>query len=140
MRGWDAAVGKPRHGPNGSDVETLIRRIERLDEEELRAVAAAGTPDRLGPEPWPADATPEDDEALRVSSVLAGRDVAGVLEGRGLDRAALARVRRAATRVAHLLVLRHAFPAGEWQRLADPWRPVLLPPRRSEPAAVRQRR
>jgi hypothetical protein len=139
-RGWDAAVGKPRYGPNGTDVETLIRRVETLDDRELRALATAGAPERLGPEPWPSDATPADDEALRVSSVLAGRDVAGLLEGRGLDRAALARAGLAAMRVAHLLVLRHAFPAAEWERLADPWRPLLLPARRSPPAAVRKRR
>ena len=139
-RGWDAAVGKPRHGPNGRDVEALIARVEQLDGEALRTLASAGAVDSLGPEPWPSDATPEDDEALRVSSVLAGRDVGLLLEGRGLDRAALARARRAAARVAHLLVLRHAFPAAEWERLADPWRPLLLAPRRSPPAAVRQRR
>ena len=140
MRGWDAAVGKPRYGPNGADVEALIRRAEALDDDDLRRLASTGAPERLGPEPWPSDATPDDDEALRVSSVLAGRDVAAVLSGRRLDRAALARAGSAAMRVAHLLVLRHAFPAAEWERLAAPWRSLLLPARRSPPAAVRQRR
>ncbi len=139
-RGWDAAVGKPRYGPNGDDIEALVRRIEALDERELRTVAAAGLAEGIGEEPWPSDATPEDDEALRVSSVLAGRDAAMVLEGHALDRRMLAAARRAVTHVAHLLVLRHAFPAGEWERLAAPWRSLLLPARRSAPASVRQRR
>ena len=139
-RGWDAAVGKPRHGPNGPDVEALVSRIEALDDEELRAVAAAGARGGFEPEPWPSDANPEEDEALRVSSVLAGRDAAVVLEGRGLDRASLAAAHRAVTHVAHLLVLRHVFPASEWERLADPWRPLLVPARRSRPASIRQRR
>ena len=139
-RGWDAAVGKPRYGPNGADVEALIRRIEALDEDELRAVARSGASAAVEPEPWPSDATPEDDEALRVSSVLAGRDATLVLEGRGLERATLTAARRAVTHVAHLLVLRHAFPAGEWERRAAPWRSLLLPARRPAPASVRQRR
>lgn len=139
-RGWDAAVGKPRHGPNGADVEALVSRIESLDAPELRAVAAVAIDEVVEPEPWPSDANPEEDEALRVSSVLAGRDAAGVLESRGLDRATVAAARRAVTHVAHLLVLRHAFPAAEWDRLAEPWRPLLLPARRQRPASVRQRR
>jgi hypothetical protein len=139
-RGWEAAVGKPRHGPNGADVEMLVARVEALDERELRAVAVAGARGGFEAEPWPSDATPEEDEALRVSSVLAGRDAAVVLEGRGLDRAGLVAARRAVTHVAHLLVLRHAFPAAEWERLAEPWRPLLLPARRARPASVRQRR
>ncbi len=139
-RGWDAAVGKPRYGPNGPDVEALVVRIETLDPDELRAVARAGATSGIGPEPWPSDATPEDDEALRVSSVLAARDASLVLETRGLDRVTLAGARRAVTHVAHLLVLRHAFPVAEWERLASPWRSLLIPARRSAPASVRQRR
>jgi hypothetical protein len=138
-RGWDAAVGKPRYGPNGPDVEALVVRIESLDADELRAVARAGATSAIDDEPWPSDATPEDDEALRVSSVLAARDASLVLETQGLDRASLASARRAVRRVAHLLVLRHAFPVAEWERLAAPWRSLLIPARRSAPASVRQR-
>ena len=126
-RGWDAAVGKPRYGPNGADVEALIGRLEALGPAELRELAATGALERLGRDPWPADTTPEEDEALRVSSVLAGRDVAAVIGEDALDRASVGRAQRAAARVAHLLVLRHAVPAAEWQRLIAPWRPLLVP-------------
>jgi curved DNA-binding protein CbpA len=124
-RGWDAAVGQSRHGPNGRAVAALVGRVEALDAEGVRWLASMGTPARLGPEPWPQDASPEDDEALRVSSVLAGRDVAAVIRSSGLDRATLTRARRAVARLAHLVVIRHTFAASEWERLARPWRPLL---------------
>ncbi len=79
-RGWDAAVGQPRYGPAGTDVEALIRRLEALSPDELRSLATAGMPDVLDAAPWPADTTPDEDEALRVSSVLAARDVARVVD------------------------------------------------------------
>ena len=137
-RGWDAAVGQPRYGPAGVDVEALIQRVERLSPAELRALAATGTTQALGDEPWPADTTPEDDEALRVSSVLAQRDVARVIEGASLDRAALERARRAGSRLAHLLVVRSSYPASEWERLTRPWH-QLLENRRRPAASVRRR-
>ena len=137
-RGWDAAVGQPRYGPAGAEVEALIRRIERLTPAELRALAATGTTQALGDEPWPADTTPEDDEALRVSSVLAQQDVTRVIAGASLDRASLERARRAAGRLAHLIVLRSSYPAAEWQRLTRPWHRLLDDLRR--PAAKVRRR
>ncbi len=138
-RGWEAAVGQPRYGPNGRDVEALIRRVEALAPDEVRALAASSAAAALGPEPWPAGTTPEDDEALRVSSLVAGRDVAAVLPEGGLDRATRARARAVAARVAHLLVLRHAFSRSEWERLVAPWRSVLLGQPRRERPAVRRR-
>jgi curved DNA-binding protein CbpA len=138
-RGWDAAVGQPRYGPAGADVEALIRRLERLTPAELRSLAATGASQALGDEPWPADTTPEDDEALRVSSVLAARDVARVIEGGSLDRTALERARRAAGRLAHLVVLRSSYPASEWERLTRPWK-VLLDSNGRRPAASVRRR
>jgi curved DNA-binding protein CbpA len=139
-RGWDAAVGQPRYGPAGADVEALIRRLERLTSTEVRSLAATGTSQALGDEPWPADTTPEDDEALRVSSVLAARDVARVIEGGSLDRASLERARRAAGRVAHLVVLRPIFPASEWERLTRPWRSLLTSEDHRRPASSVKRR
>lgn len=138
-RGWDAAVGQPRYGPAGADVEALIRRLERLTPAELRALAISGTTQALGEEPWPADTTPEDDEALRVSSVLAARDVARVIEGGSLDRASLERARRAAGRLAHLVVLRSSYPASEWERLTRPWGSLLESSERRPAASVRRR-
>jgi len=138
-RGWDAAVGQRRYGPAGADVEALIRRLERLTPAELRSLAATGTSEALGEEPWPADTTPEDDEALRVSSVLASRDVARVIGGDSLDRPSLERARRAAGRLAHLVVLRSSYPASEWERLTRPWRPLLEGNARRPAASVRRR-
>jgi hypothetical protein len=138
-RGWDAAVGQPRYGPAGADVEALIRRLERLTPAALRSLAATGASQALGDEPWPADTTPEDDEALRVSSVLAARDVARVIESGSLDRTALERARRAAGRLAHLVVLRSSYPASEWERLTRPWRALLDSPEQRPAASVRRR-
>jgi hypothetical protein len=135
-RGWDAAVGQPRYGPAGPEVEALIRRVERLSPAELRSVA--GAVQSLGDEPWPADTTPAEDEALRVSSVLAARDVARVIASPSLDKGILERARRSAGRLAHLLVLRPSYPAAEWDRLTRPWRDLLDSARR--PAASVRRR
>jgi len=81
----------------------------------------------------------QDDEALRVSSVLASRDVARVVEGDSLDRPSLERARRAAGRLAHLVVLRSSCPASEWERLTRPWRPLLEGNARRPAASVRRR-
>ena len=138
-RGWDAAVGQPRYGPAGAEIEALIQRLERLTPAEIRSLAASGAGLAPGDEPWPADTTPEEDEALRVSSVLAARDVARVVEGSSLDRASLERARRAAGRLAHLVVLRSSYPASEWERLTRPWRALLDNSGRRPTASVRRR-
>ena len=126
-RGWDAAIGQPRYGPNGPAVEALIRRLRRLDAADVARLATTGGHDRLGEEPWPPGVSVEDDEGLRVSSVLAGRDAAAVIDGATLDPAVAVRARRAAARVAHLLVLRHAFAPAAFEALTAAWRPGLLP-------------
>ena len=55
------------------------------------------------------------------------------------DPATLARARRSARRLAHLLVLRHAFAPTAFASLTRAWRPRFLPDDR--PAArVRPRR
>jgi curved DNA-binding protein CbpA len=126
-RGWDAAVGQPRYGPNGAAVEALLLRLRALDSAAVTQLAASGTRDRLGEEPWPRGTSAEDDEALRVSSLLAARDAAAAIPASPLDAVALARARRAAARLAHLLVLRHAFAPATFAALTAPWRPGLLP-------------
>jgi curved DNA-binding protein CbpA len=126
-RGWDAAVGQPRYGPNGPAVEGLIRRLRMLDPAGVARLATTGTRERLGAEPWPPGVSIEDDEALRVSSWLAGRDAAAAVGSTGLEPGVVARARRAATRAAHLLVLRHAFPPAAFAALTAPWRPALVP-------------
>jgi curved DNA-binding protein CbpA len=130
-RGWEAAVGQPRYGPNGDGVRTLVTRLARLDAAGVVALAAtarrAGVDDGRNDDPWPPGTSREDDEALRVSSILASRDAAAAVPSDGADRAAVTRARRAAARLAHLLVLRHAFAPSAFASLTRPWRPRFLP-------------
>jgi hypothetical protein len=128
-RGWEAAVGQPRYGPNGAAVTALCRRLAVLDEAGRRALAATGVRERLGDDPWPPGISPDDDETFRVSSLLAQRDAAAAV----LDP----RAARGAARLAHLLVVRHAFAPREFAALTAPWRPWLLPPDPTPPGVRR---
>ena len=69
----------------------------------------------------PAGLSPQDDDALRVSSSLAQKDAAAII---GDPAPAIAR--RSLARAMHGLVLRHAFKPAELDRLLGPWREVLL--------------
>jgi curved DNA-binding protein CbpA len=95
----------------------------------LGDAAAERASERLGDTPWPDAASPEEDEALRVSSELAAMDASATLAGTPIG------ARRAAARIAHLLALRHAFPTPAFDRLAAPWLGGLIPTesRRSRP-------
>lgn len=164
-RGWEAAVGQPRYGPNTVAVEDLLGRLAGLDGAGLvrlaRGVgatgaaaadgttgtaAADGTVGVAGPagrdrrggsdrrshaDPWPSGLTPDDDEALRVSAALAQRDALDAVRrasGRADVGATTARAAgRAAARIAHLLVLRHAFAPADFVAFTAPWRPWLVP-------------
>ena len=131
-RGWDAAVGQPRYGPNGDAVRALIARLAELDASDVKALAGtakrAGVDERRVDDPWPPGTSPEDDEALRVSSILAAGDAAAAIparpDGRCHGRAGRAIrgaagtpagpapcVRAVDVRVAHA-ALAPAFPAG----------------------------
>jgi molecular chaperone DnaJ len=131
-RGWEAAVNQPRYGPNGSAVRELISRLSGLDAAAISALAHSGTRAGLGEEPWPPGTSPEDDEGLRVSSALGGRDAAAAIDAAAArapthqSEIVLARARRAAARLAHLLVLRHAFAPATFDALAAPWRPTFV--------------
>jgi hypothetical protein len=140
-RGWDAAVGQPRYGPNGDAVRALLARLAGLD--KAGVVALAGTARRAGygdggeEDPWPPDRSPDDDEALRVSSMLAAADATNALPAGLADRATTARARWSAARLAHLLVLRHAFAPRTFASLTRPWRPRFLPDDRPAPRVHR---
>jgi curved DNA-binding protein CbpA len=138
-RGWEAAVGQPRYGPNGGAIEALLARLRTLDEDELRALAASGSLERLGDEPWPAGVSPQDEDGLRVSAGLAGLDVTAAVRPGSGDNPALVRARRAAARCAHLLVLQHLFSDREFDRAMGPWRPWLVPARARPAPRVRHR-
>jgi hypothetical protein len=127
-RGWEAAVGQPRYGPATAAIGDMLERLRALSAEEGRSLAASGTRERLGTPPWPRATSPEEDDALRVSSELAAADAASVIDALpGLGERHASSARRAAARVAHLLVLRHAFPAREFDRHAAPWLGTLIP-------------
>jgi len=125
-RGWDSAVGQPRYGPATAAVTGLLERLRALTAEDLRQLAGSGTLERLGDPPWPVATSPEEDDALRVSSELAASDAiaavdAALVRTRTTGVRAVTAARRAATRIAHLLVLRHAFPTPAFERHAAPW-------------------
>jgi len=40
-RGWEAAIGQPRYGPNGASVGALIERLAGLDPAGVKALAAS---------------------------------------------------------------------------------------------------
>jgi curved DNA-binding protein CbpA len=137
-RGWEAAVGQPRYGPNGNAIRTLLGRLRGLDDAGLRDLArasAATAPD----EPWPSGTSPDDDEGLRVSSELATMDAEAAVPAIGADRLTTERARRSAGRLAHLLVLRHAFPPAAFEALTEPWRGNLMPRDPSGPRVHRPR-
>jgi curved DNA-binding protein CbpA len=118
-RGWSAAVDQPRYGPTGVAVAAAIARIASLPLAELRrlaAMAAADPAGRTGPT-WPKGLRPDEDDALRVSSELARRDIVAALPG-PIPAAA----RRSLERATHALVLRHAFPAASFEEMIGPWR------------------
>jgi hypothetical protein len=130
-RGWDAAVGQPRYGPNGDAIRALIARLAALDASGVKALAAtarrAGVDEERVDDPWPPGTSPDDDEALRVSSILATGDAAAAIPRDLADVATTARAGRSAARLAHLLVLRHAFAPSSFASLTRPWRPRFLP-------------
>ncbi len=132
-RGWDAAVDKPRYGPATDAVRVFLADLARLDAPALTTLAATGGRDRLDEVPWPVATSPDEDEAVRVSSDLAARDAADVLA-----RAPLA-ARRAAARIAHLLALRHAFPTPAFERHAAPWLGGLIPTDARRTRPIRRR-
>lgn len=132
-RGWDAAVGKPRYGPATDAVRQLVADLATLDAQAIAALAVSGRAEGLGATPWPDAASPEDDEALRVSSELAAIDATVALA-----RAPLG-ARRAAARVAHLLALRHAFSTAGFERHAAPWLGGLIAPEGQRTRTPRRR-
>jgi hypothetical protein len=134
-RGWEAAVDRPRYGPNGAGVEAYLGRLAELDPAGVARLAATGV-GLAAEDPWPGGLTPDDDDGLRVSSALAGRDAVAAIPA-GADGPAPPRARRAAARLAHILVLRHAFAPLTFADLTAPWRPWLLSPEAPPPPVRR---
>jgi curved DNA-binding protein CbpA len=124
VRAWEAAIDQPRYGPNTKAVERFLARAEALTAAEARKLARAGGRGRITDDPWPRGLGPDEDEGLRVSSALAGRDAVARAAPAlaALERPLAARAERLLTRTAHCVVLRHGFRAEEFAALVAPWR------------------
>ncbi len=121
LRAWDASLDQPRYGPNGDGVAVLRDRAEALTREELVAFLRASQGIAGDDRPWPEALDREEDEALRISALLAARDVAAAVPVDGLAPAVATRARRLAARVGHVTALRHAFPPAIFAALVAPW-------------------
>jgi hypothetical protein len=121
LRAWEASIDQPRYGPNGAEVAAIRARAATMRAPEVSKLlhASAGIPgdDR----PWPAALDLDEDEALRISAILAGRDVAAALPVLALAPATAIRARRLLGRVGHLAALRHAFPAATYASFMAPF-------------------
>jgi hypothetical protein len=124
MRGWEAALDQPRYGPNTRVVRRFLERVSELDRDGLVQLVRASGRSRIPVDPWPRGLDPEEDDGLRVSSALAGRDAiaAAAPSLADLDRTTANRAKRLLGRTAHAFVLRHAFTASEFASLVAPWK------------------
>ena len=84
--------------------------------------------------PWPPALDRDEDEALRISALLAARDVAAALARTGLAPATAARARRLLARLGHVTALRHAFTAATFTELTAPFVAATRPSAAERPA------
>ena len=117
-RGWEAAVGRPRYGPQTDAVVALVAQARDLQEQDGESLADAAA--RLGvlDRPWPRSVDPAEDEALRISADLAASDAAAAARAAGLS----ARATQAVGAFAHVTALGSSFGQSEAARLLRPWR------------------
>jgi curved DNA-binding protein CbpA len=121
LRAWDASLDQPRYGPNGAGVTAVRDRVAALTRDELVAFVRASQGIDGADRPWPDILDREEDEALRISALLAERDVAAAVPVAGLAPAPATRVRRLAARLGHVTALRHAFPGPVYAGLVAPF-------------------
>lgn len=121
LRAWEASIDQPRYGPNGTGVDAVRRRAGTLTRDELAAFLRASQGIAGDDRPWPEALDRDEDEALRISALLAARDVAAAVPVDGLAPAVATRAQRLAARVGHVTALRHAFPAPVYDGLVGPW-------------------
>ena len=122
LRAWEASDRPAALRADGAEVAAIRARTASMTAPEVATLlhASAGIPgdDR----PWPAALpTSTRDEALRISAILAGRDVAMALPDLGLAPATATRARRLLGRAGHVAALRHAFPAATYASLMAPF-------------------
>ena len=121
LRAWEASIDQPRYGPNGADVIALRARAGRLTAAEVATLIRRSQGIAGDDRPWPAALSRDEDEALRISAVLAARDVAAAMPAAGLSPATATRGRRLLARLGHVVALRHAFPRAAYVTLLAPF-------------------
>lgn len=121
FRAWDASIDQPRYGPNGDEVAALRDRASGLTRTELAALLRASQGIAGDDRPWPEALDRDEDEALRISALLAARDLAAAVPVDELPPAVASRARRLAARNGHVTALRHAFPPAIYAALVAPW-------------------
>ena len=134
LRAWEASLDQPRYGPNGAGVEAVRDRVRLLTREELAAFVRGSQGIDGADRPWPESLDREEDEALRISALLAERDVAAAVPVAGLARGSATRARRLAARLAHVTALRHAFPPAVYAGLVAPFTAAISAPPPTAPA------
>ena len=118
-RGWEAAVGHRRYGPNTSEVEALVARAGRLGDDGARRIVEVAREARLGTVCWPRGTDPAEDETLRISVDLAGLDAASAVAACGLPNAREAAVRGVMSALAGIVALRPAFAPSVFASLTS---------------------
>jgi curved DNA-binding protein CbpA len=119
-RGWEAAVGLRRYGPNTSEVAGLVARLRGLSAAEVDRIAADVRRLRLEDVSWPPGASASEEEGLRISVALARRDAAAAIPG-GEAREAPMAAGRALAALAGIVALRRAYSPAEFARLIGPF-------------------
>jgi hypothetical protein len=121
LRAWEASVDQPRYGPNGAGVHALRAQVAAFTPAEVGAFVRASQGIPGDDRPWPAGLSRDEDEALRISALLAADDVARALPAEGLTPAVAVRARRLLARLGHVVALRHAFPHAAYASLIAPF-------------------
>jgi hypothetical protein len=119
MRGWEAAVGQRRYGPNTPEVEFLVARARRLGDDGARRVVEAAREARLAAVRWPRGTDPAEDETRRISVALAGQDAAAAVIDCGLPKARDAAARNVMAVLAGIVALRPAYAPGIFASLTS---------------------
>jgi hypothetical protein len=83
LRAWEASLDQPRYGPNGAEVLSLRARVAAMTPAEIAALVRASHGVAGEERPWPAGLDRDEDEALRISAVLASADAAAAMPAAG---------------------------------------------------------
>jgi hypothetical protein len=121
LRAWDASLDQPRYGPNSTEVAAVRDRVAALPADEVAAFVRASHGVAGDERPWPASLDRDEDEALRISAVLAARDTAAAIPVAGLTPTGASRARRLAARLGHVVALQHAFAPATYATLVGPF-------------------